>query len=409
MIVPKGGTTYEVQGTGFTGVGAFDALVSYDPATLGSPQVTQGALASGTLFVANPKYAPGQIRLAFIRDPGVTGTGAVATITFVPVGGGERKVPSVAATLLDTNGKPLSGGSAPPTGSSGSLTTGSLTTPAATGASADKTVATTGDTGKSTTGIANWPGTITLGGETGTTSEPSRPAPVEPPPAQPPAAEPEPRTVPVAEAAPAKAPERLVLPAPPANVLERFRTYKGERTVAALQPLFSRRGGSWIQQEPAIARADGKTPLTVQITLERMGLEAPNFALRNLELKGLKPVGESGWSVEGVPKAGAYQATVSMLLGEAAADIPLVVLPPLPAEWAGKKLTEALVNRFLAERGTDKSPQGDLNGDGRRDYRDDYIMIGNYLQAAPAVTAPEAQKSAPAKAGSGKERAPARQ
>jgi hypothetical protein len=171
------------------------------------------------------------------------------------------------------------------------------------------------------------------------------------------------------------------LPVPPANVLERFRTYTGERTVAALKPLFTQRGGAWIAQEPAIARADGKTPLTVLIMLERVGLEAPNFALRSLELKALKTVGEAGWSVEGVPVAGAVQASIAMLLDDAATDIPLVVIPPLPAAWAAKKLAEADVNRFLVERGTEKMPVGDLNNDGRRDYRDDYIMVGNYLAA----------------------------
>jgi hypothetical protein len=102
-----------------------------------------------------------------------------------------------------------------------------------------------------------------------------------------------------------------------------------------------------------------------------------------------------------------------MLLDDAATDIPLVVVPPLKGQWVGKKLTEAEVNRFLAERGTDKAPLGDLNNDGRRDYRDDYIMIGNYLLAASptkgkAAPVPAQQKptAVPATAATGKQAAP---
>jgi hypothetical protein len=60
----------------------------------------------------------------------------------------------------------------------------------------------------------------------------------------------------------------------------------------------------------------------------------------------------------------------------------LTVVPPLPANLKignGGKLTEADFNQFLKERGTDKAPRFDLNGDGKRDYVDDYIFTANYL------------------------------
>ena len=62
----------------------------------------------------------------------------------------------------------------------------------------------------------------------------------------------------------------------------------------------------------------------------------------------------------------------------------------------GRGLVHALrqdVNRFLAERGTEKAPLGDLNNDGRRDYRDDYIMVGNYLLASFPATAKDKVKA----------------
>jgi hypothetical protein len=94
-----------------------------------------------------------------------------------------------------------------------------------------------------------------------------------------------------------------------------------------------------------------------------------------------------------------------LLLDDAAVELPVLVVPPLPKNWADKKLTEAEVNKFLVERGTAKAPAGDLNNDGLRDYRDDYIMIGNYLLAtAPVkekekVTEKEPVKGSGAKAG----------
>jgi hypothetical protein len=43
-------------------------------------------------------------------------------------------------------------------------------------------------------------------------------------------------------------------------------------------------------------------------------------------------------------------------------------------------MTEEDFNRYLKERETAKSPQFDLNIDGKRDYLDDYIFTANYLE-----------------------------
>lgn len=63
-------------------------------------------------------------------------------------------------------------------------------------------------------------------------------------------------------------------------------------------------------------------------------------------------------------------------------EIPLTVAPAIPAESKiGKKgkLTEADFILFLKERGTEKAPRFDLNGDGKRDYLDDYIFTANFI------------------------------
>lgn len=395
-LVPVGAGKYQVVGNGFSGAAALDVWVKYDPASLSAPQVTQGSLANGTLFAANPNRGVGQIQLAFVHASGVSGSGPVAEISFT-LKGGSGAPPSIAsASLYDTNGKAISltGGSSVTESPAGGIVVQPVTKePLWTGG--------TGGTGNAGAGVQTSAplttsagvagGSITLPGDpfggAGTTRETSRPQVSEqtPPPSPPPPSELESRSTPAQPTPPPPAKERRKLPPPPASVLERFRTYKGETTVAAMKPLFTLPVGGWVVQEPAIALADGKAKLTVQITLERAGLEAPNFALRGLEMTALKTVGEAGWLIEAIPAAGSLKGSISLLLDDAAAELPVLVVPPLPKVWAGKKLTEIEVNKFLVERGAPKSPVGDLNNDGLRDYRDDYIMIGNYLLATMPV------------------------
>ena len=406
-VVSSGSGKYLVQGAGFTGVAALDVTVKYDTATLGSPQVSQKELASGTIFVANPNI-PGQVRLAFVRDPGVSGSGVIAEISFTVKGSSAVQPTISAASLYDANGTiiPITGGATTvPESAGGPSVQPVQKEPLWTGGSGGGSASPQSDKSSTTTsGGQVWLGTVSMPGDTSPSREPAKePAKplgtdTTPTPSLPAATGSEQEAKSAATPPPAKDRERFTLPTPPASVLERFRTYNGERTVVALKPLFAQRGGAWVVQEPAIAPADGATKLTVQVTLERVGLEAPNFALRGLEMTSLRPVDEAGWRIEAVPAKGGAQASISMLVEDASAEIPLTIVPPLPKAWDGKKLTEAEVNRFLAERGTDKAPLGDLNGDGRRDYRDDYIMIGNYLLTAVPVTAKteERAKVAPA-------------
>ncbi len=406
-IVAVGGGKYQVVGSGFSGAAALDLWVKYDPASLSAPLVTQGVLANGTLFAANPNRGPGVIQLAFVHASGVSGSGPVAEISFT-LKGGSGAPPSISsASLYDTNGKAISltsGGSVSDSPASGIVVQPVSKEPLWTGGTG--TIEQAGNKGTTTTtatGGAVGGGTITLPGDPfgGVTSakDPGRsPVSDQPPPPMPPPSELESRSTQAAATTPPPVKERRKLPASPASVLERFRTYKGETTVAAMKPLFTLPGGGWVVQEPAIALADGKATLTVQITLDQVGLDAPNFALRGLEMTALKTVGESGWLIEAIPAAGAFKGSISLLLDDAAAELPVLVVPPLPKSWADKKLTEAEVNKFLAERGTAKGPAGDLNNDGLRDYRDDYIMIGNYLLATVPVKEKEKVVAPPAKA-----------
>jgi len=48
-------------------------------------------------------------------------------------------------------------------------------------------------------------------------------------------------------------------------------------------------------------------------------------------------------------------------------------------------VTEADFKLFLSDRGTAKKTKFDLNGDGKRDFVDEYIFTANYLVNKPAM------------------------
>ena len=174
--------------------------------------------------------------------------------------------------------------------------------------------------------------------------------------------------------------------------LQRFRAFKGARTVAGLVPLLdasaARKAG--VYQEPGIAVSEGKQIVTVTIELAASGM-VPNFSLRGANLKSIRPVTDKAWELDALPQKGKSAVQLSVLLGKDHVDIPLVVIPPMDAavirETQG--LAEAGVNALLAK----VDPVSgkivyDLNSDGRQDFLDDYILVAHYLLKNPATVKP---------------------
>jgi len=165
------------------------------------------------------------------------------------------------------------------------------------------------------------------------------------------------------------------------SVLEQFRLFQGEKSPDKLIALFAGLTAG-TGQKPPVALSDGKTNVQVFVDSPSAGKTAPNFALKGAKLVSLKKSGDSTWIVEVLPDKGTFEVTVNVLQDGTIRQIPLTVVPPLPADLkigAGGKLTGTDFNLFLKERGTDKAPSFDLNGDGKRDYIDDYIFTANYL------------------------------
>jgi hypothetical protein len=161
-----------------------------------------------------------------------------------------------------------------------------------------------------------------------------------------------------------------------ANVLSLFREYRGPKTEQAFIALFSRAPDQGFRQEPPIALSDGVTKIRVFFKTIPPAAQSPNFAITGAKQVSLKRDGMQ-YILELIPDVGVCEATVAVLNQGKVTDYPLVVTPLLDVRSIpGGKLDEAGFALFLKNAGVGKA---DLNGDGRQDYRDDYIYTANYL------------------------------
>jgi hypothetical protein len=211
------------------------------------------------------------------------------------------------------------------------------------------------------------------------------PAPREEPPATPPpqpstgnitGTEPLPRSVTGSPqelpdaAAPAVAPQETRYK----SVLTLFKEYKGTRGLHELTALFSQVSYPGFSQEPAVALTDGRT--NVKLSIDLTGSDSPNFAVSGGTILSLKRERDR-YLLTLSPKAGAVETTVTVLNKGIATIIPLTVAPPLDKKsMPTGKYDEAAFALYLKAGDLSK---GDVNGDGVKNYLDDYIVTSNYL------------------------------
>jgi hypothetical protein len=164
--------------------------------------------------------------------------------------------------------------------------------------------------------------------------------------------------------------------------LQRFKAYKGARTVKGFVALFdtgvARKAG--VVQKPEIAVSDGKNKVRLRVELAVSGM-VPNFSLIGANLKSIRSIAEKVWELDALPKKGKSDVQLSVLIGSEHADIPLVVIPPLAAAVVKdtQGLSEAGVNALLAKAESKGKLIYDLNSDGQQDFADDYILVVHYL------------------------------
>jgi hypothetical protein len=384
-LVSAGPCVYSLQGSEFNGVAGTDVVIHYDQTALANPIVAWGNLASG-YPVANTNTA-GQVHIAAVdlnANATSSGTGTFATITFEMVRQSTGNI-TAQANLIDINGAQLSPvqvsvlSLANTSGASQSSqeSDNNAVTSSATG-SVSGPVTSTGN------GIAPaWLSTVTTSTDgTGLAEKakeepiPSFLAPVQEKPAEA-VNEEEPQPV-----NGALIPERLSEKkgSPVNSVIEQFRLYQGEKSPKALMALFKSADG--VVQEPPVALSDGNAKVRAIVGRQPSEKQSPIFSLKGAKLVSFRTEGDSAWLIELIPDKGAYKTSITILQDGGIEEIPLMVAPPLPAGskiGMKGKLTEADFILFLKERGTENVPCFDLNGDGKRDYMDDYIFTANYI------------------------------
>ena len=103
-IVSSGEGVYTVLAGNFEGVAGIEFSLTYDNSVMVNPQVTQGALATGAMFVKNTSL-PGVVRWALVTTRLISGSGTLATISFDPLGASPGRIFSVRAYLVDSRGR----------------------------------------------------------------------------------------------------------------------------------------------------------------------------------------------------------------------------------------------------------------------------------------------------------------
>ena len=161
------------------------------------------------------------------------------------------------------------------------------------------------------------------------------------------------------------------------SVLERFRTYSGPRTPAALMALFATPVTAvTIHQQPEVALSDGASMVKITIDVGSQESKSPNVAFNDAQLISLMHDRAGKWDVEALPSVGTWNASLILLTDSGSREVPLTVAPRLPA---GIDLSEKGFVAYLGGAKASARPLLDLNNDGRRDYLDDYIFTANYL------------------------------
>lgn len=389
-ISSTGEGAFSVQGDSMDGVAGIDLTIEYDKASLSAPTVKWGALVAGALSTANTTI-PGKIRIAIIQTSSFSRSGAIAAITFASKSS-SGGITSFSATMIDTGMKSVPVQASIAQGAAGTSETSGLIKSA--GIPFSQPVAPTdpnpvvvtppprGSAGSGTVNMGDYQPKADL------------------PPAESQAARgPEAveaadnvsvqQTQQVSEMAAEKEVEKTVKPLESeevkqtvySGVLDRFRTFKGERTPGNMISLFTKAIFSDIRQDPAVAVSDGKAIVRVTVDLSAIKGASSNFAFTGAKLVSLNKGADTGlWVLEALPQANVLKASVTILNSSSVIEFPLTVVPPAVAVSS----KQADFAAFLNDSGTG-NPKHDLNGDGRHDYMDDYIYTGHYIIKSTAA------------------------
>lgn len=176
-----------------------------------------------------------------------------------------------------------------------------------------------------------------------------------------------------ADTAPAAA-AGTTAPAAEQSVLERFRSFTGQRTADNLIRLFTAPAtADSVRQNPEVGISDGKATVELTLTLGG-GTTSVNFACIEGSLISSKSDQNGVWHLVVLPNAGSVKSSIIIQQGNVSRTVPLTVAPPL----AGDLSLSGFV-LYLKNSDADPKQRVDLNGDGIIDYQDDYIHTANVV------------------------------
>jgi hypothetical protein len=380
-ISSDGSGVFLLQGMGIDGASALEINILYDANTLANPRVVEGPLISGSMTAIN-KNIPGMVRMVIIRLSPIQGSGIIATLSFDRKGPSPGIITSMNVRLANIKGLPLSAVaqiSNPP--SVANAQDQDMATEATTSTLAG-TPGTTSDANiiPSTVIITGQPSGAEAGTKTADATLTTKLDEGQPDSASPAVHEPVALAQKNDHAAGADDPKTPGIVKKPIytqkSVLDRFKEYRGERTIASLVSLFENESMIGCRQEPPVSISDGKSSVRVVFVTTPGANPASDMAVMGARLVSLKQDADNTntWIAELVPEKGTFRASLAVTQGGLKMIVPLTVSPKVkmyhirPGSW-----TAADFSYYL------KRQRADLNNDGKRDYIDDYVFTANYL------------------------------
>lgn len=398
-ISSGGDGVFLLQGIGIENAAALDVNIQYDTNTLANPQVVEGPLISGAMTAINQNL-PGTVHMDIIRLTPINGSGVIATLSFDLLGTSPGSIASMTVKLANIKGSPLSAlaqisnpvdaannnpvdsaNNAPATPQGQNIPSGIATPPVVAGTPATSSVS---NIIPSTVVIAGQPPTAqesnkiadvaSVSGQNAQPSEPDNAGST----VQGPAGLSQ-KTEPAVTADGSGIPKttRKTIYTQK-SVLDRFKEYKGERTISALVSLFENESMIGCRQEPPVSISDGKSIVRVIFVSTPKANLASNMAVTGARLISLKkdPENTNTWIAELMPEKGTYQASLAISLGGLKLIFPLAISPKVNVHHVRSgSWTEADFIQYLKEK------RAAANNDGKPDYIDDYIFTANYLNA----------------------------
>jgi len=382
IVVEQSGV---VNGSGMDGVAGIDLTITYDTAILASPTVTKGSLVSSSMFSANTSM-PGIIRIAIISPKPFAGNGPIAVISFASKTG-ENGIKTISVpSMIDTKATNI-----PVQALVGASTTGSIT-PTTNDPPVSTTITTPGIPFSSTPSSTQKPSTTTptsttgYGGTVAIQTDTLQTKP-EPQPSvvknqisseavtEPVDAAPLSTGKTAAENRTEESGQHMIFK----SVADRFKTYRGDKSLPIMTALFSKEVAKIIHQEPTAVISDGKSQVRIVIDLPASNnMSSPNFAMDNATVLSVKREGSNSrrWIIESMPETNTWKATLNIIAGADSFEYPLTVAPPI---GNALKPDQSGWNAFMKEEGSSQKLLYDFNNDGVHDYIDEFIFVANHL------------------------------